>query len=198
MSFYFFQCVDVWLFRDGKLFDVGIGHRAQSMFPPYPTVIQGAIRSHQLALQHININDKTKIQEAVGDTENYQNLRLRGPFLSYKENEKITPYYPLPADAVTIDPESLSVRPSNQPIPMPEGTLTNSGDLWILGLGDQPSKGLGNLWLTQNDLISYLERKEVKGISEQNLFNRENRVGISIDPLSGTTRPGALFEVECQ
>ncbi|HXG18262.1 MAG TPA: type III-B CRISPR module-associated Cmr3 family protein, partial [Methylomirabilota bacterium] len=41
----FLEAIDVWLFRDGRPFDARSDHRAESLFPPYPSVMQGAIRS---------------------------------------------------------------------------------------------------------------------------------------------------------
>ena len=51
----FLEAVDVWLFRDGRPFDAGQDHSAVSRFPPYPTVIQGAIRSHHLVQTGVNL-----------------------------------------------------------------------------------------------------------------------------------------------
>lgn len=44
----FIRPVDVWLFRDGKPFDAASDHRARSLFPPYPSTMQGVIRSKAL------------------------------------------------------------------------------------------------------------------------------------------------------
>jgi len=51
----FFEAVDVWLFRDGRPFTAGSDHVAHSVFPPYPSVMQGAIRSNQLVLLNVDL-----------------------------------------------------------------------------------------------------------------------------------------------
>ena len=196
MSFYFLKPVDVWLFRDGRPFDVGMGNRAQSLFPPYPTVVQGAIRSHQLVLQNINLNDKERILSTVGSTEDYLDLRLRGPFLAYKDGSKTEIFYPLPADAVTVDLKKGLVKPASVPVAPPTDILTSRGDLWIMGLEDKPVKGGGNFWLKQDQLVRYLKRETVETVQEKDLFTREIRTGISIDENTRITVKGALFEVE--
>ncbi|MCS6846435.1 MAG: type III-B CRISPR module-associated Cmr3 family protein, partial [Anaerolineae bacterium] len=67
----FLSPVDVWLFRDGRPFDAGDDHYARSLFPPYPSVIQGAIRSHHLVVKGVDLRDKRAIEEAVGSGENF-------------------------------------------------------------------------------------------------------------------------------
>jgi len=96
----FLEPVDVWLFRDGKPFDALSDHRASSLFPPYPTVMQGVIRSHHLVVNGVDLRNPTAIEKAVGTTENFGNLRLRGPFIARKEDDRITRYFPIPADVV--------------------------------------------------------------------------------------------------
>ena len=39
---------DVWLFRDGRPFNRGQDHSAQSVFPPLPTVMQGVFGKHTI------------------------------------------------------------------------------------------------------------------------------------------------------
>jgi CRISPR-associated protein Cmr3 len=63
----FLEALDVWLFRDGRPFDAGSDHRARSLFPPYPTVIQGVIRSHQVVVTGADPRDPAAIRAAVGD-----------------------------------------------------------------------------------------------------------------------------------
>jgi CRISPR-associated protein Cmr3 len=45
----FIEPSDVLLFRDGRPFSAGEGHRARSIFPPTPNTMQGVIRSKVLA-----------------------------------------------------------------------------------------------------------------------------------------------------
>src|SRR5688572_7311724 len=92
---------DVWLFRDGRPFDAASSHRARSLFPPYPSVMQGVIRSHQLVLKDVNFNDqasKATIEKTVGTADDYGSLRMRGPFLAIYMNGKLTRFFPRPAD----------------------------------------------------------------------------------------------------
>src|SRR5690606_5208459 len=78
----FLEPVDVWLFRDGRPFDALSDHRAESIFPPYPTVMQGAIRSHHLVVKGVDLSDRAAIEAAVGTATDFKGLRLRGPFIA--------------------------------------------------------------------------------------------------------------------
>src|SRR5689334_21009768 len=95
----FLEAIDVWLFRDGRPFDARSDHRAASLFPPYPTVLQGAIRSHHLVVKNVDLRDSQQIIAAVGTTDDYKALRLRGPLIAKKEGQKVVRYLPVPAHA---------------------------------------------------------------------------------------------------
>lgn len=192
--------VDVWLFRDGKSFDALSDHRARSLFPPYPTVIQGAIRSHHLVVKGIDLRDPKAIKKAVGTAEDFGSLRMRGPFIAKKENDTIIRYFPVPADAV-FDKAKGGYR-LLRPLPSREApyVLTNAPDeiprlLWRPE-GCVPSKEGASDWLTERDLLHLLSGKPVTGIQSEDLFLRESRFGIGRDDVTHTTREGALYEVE--
>jgi len=106
----FLEPLDVWLFRDGRPFDAGSDHRAESLFPPYPTVIQGAGRSHHLTVQDVDLRDKDGITASVGTATDVLGLRLRGPFLERREEGTIVRYYPQPADAGQPAPPQAQAR----------------------------------------------------------------------------------------
>lgn len=194
----FLKAIDVWLFRDGRPFDALSDHRAESIFPPYPTVIQGVIRSHHLVIKGINLQDKRRIAEVVGTAEDYKNLRIRGPFLARQENGQIVRYFPQPADALTLDKEKHKFRPASPPKPVSNSVLTSAPTPCLLGLGDEPAKGEGGLWLAEKELLSYLKGKgqEVAGVPADELFQKESRIGIGRDDCYRTARESALYEVE--
>lgn len=196
----FLEPVDVWLFRDGKPFDALSDHRARSLFPPYPTVIQGAIRSHHLVVKKIDLRDPTAVQEAVGTAEDFGPLRLRGPFIAKKENGKIIRYFPVPADVVP-DKKAGAYRLLRPRLrrDMPD-VLTNAPDdlpmlLWPPE-DSEPSKGGFGEWLAEADLLRCLAGERVTAIRNEELFVRESRFGIGRDDATRTAREGALYEVE--
>lgn len=195
MTHIFLSPVDVWLFRDGRPFDVG--QRAESLFPPYPTVVYGAIRSHYLAEKKIGLwRGNTEIETTIGKPDDYSKLSLRGPFLAKKDGNKVTRYFPQPADAFSEDKDKHWIRAASVP-EEPQGIKTSLPDeFYLLGLQDDLEKGEERLWLTEEALKDYFEGKIVEATPSEELFARENRFGIGVESAQQTVKEGMLFEVE--
>jgi CRISPR-associated protein Cmr3 len=193
----FLEPIDVWLFRDGRPFDAGRAHRAESLFPPYPTVIQGAIRTQKLVNASIALGDRTEknmkaIAALVGAADSFGDLRLRGPFLARREKGKVVRYFPQPADAIqnktTLVPAMLT---ESQPSTIKTGLKS---PLHLLGLNNQSGKPGDSLWLSQNNLMDLLSGKEVEGVKSKDLFDIENRTGIGVGDRR-VVNEGMLYEV---
>ncbi|MCX7683496.1 MAG: type III-B CRISPR module-associated protein Cmr3 [Anaerolineae bacterium] len=192
----FLEAVDVWLFRDGKPFDAKSDHRARSLFPPSPLVMQGGIRSHYLTVKGVNLSDPKAIADLVGTAEDYKGLRLRGPFVAKRENDRFVRYFPVPADAAPCDDGHLqAARPLR-----PDGSvLTNAPDDLLLLLWSpacEPTKKEFGQWLTEDDLRRCLKGEAVKAVRSSDLFTFEPRLGIARDDARRTTQEGMLYEVE--
>lgn len=192
----FLTPLDVWLFRDGKPFDAHSDHRAQSLFPPYPTVMQGVIRSHQLVMQGIDLCNKDAILQAVGDAENYGRLRLRGPFVAACQENNLTLYFPQPADAYTKDAKLHTFRAVSAPTALPPGVCTNNPTSHLLGLKEDPKKPETGLWISLQGLQNYLQGATVTGVPAHCLFEHESRFGIARNDATRTTEEGMLYEVD--
>lgn len=187
----FLRPVDVWLFGDGRPFDVGIGNRAESIFPPYPTVVQGAFRTYRLLIHQTDLSDQKAIQALVGPPDGFGALRLRGPFLAQKEKEGIVRYFPQPADAI-VDGETL-IPPR---VAAPPDTLKSGAPLPLLFQWEgEAEKHAHNLWVREDALLEYLKGKATNGIPEQRLFSREERLGIGMDDRRVTVE-SMLYEAE--
>lgn len=192
----FFEPLDVWLFRDGKPFDARSDHRARSLFPPSPLVMQGVIRSHYLTVKGVNLADSQAIADLVGTADDYKGLRLRGPFVARRENGGITRYFPVPADTAPCDEERLKVLP---PIKPDGSVLTNApADLSMLFWppAREPTKKEFGQWLSEKDLLRCLDGEAVKAIRSNDLFIFESRLGIARDDTRRATEEGMLYEVE--
>ncbi len=193
---FFFHPIDVWLFRDGKPFSAGGDHRAESIFPPFPTVVQGAIRSKELALKNIDLTDKDAIRNAVGGPSDFKALRLKGPYLAQQNGaDKVTRFFPQPADAISCDVSKHIIRPLSKPERPSPGLKTNCPTSKLLGLDEPLTKGESGLWLSEERLLDYLDGKEVIGIPSNQLFERENRFGVGIDSSQMTSIEGLIYEV---
>lgn len=189
----FIEPVDVWLFRDGRPFDAGSDHRAQSLFPPYPSVIQGVMRSYHLIVKNVDLNDKDSVRQAVGTAEDVRGLRMRGPFVTRREGDALVRYFPVPADATLQDSRLRALVPEQKPSDIECG-LQTSLLLWPKG---EPAKDeLLSKWITEEDLHKYLDGQPASAIAEDDLFVWENRFGIARDEAKHTVREGALYEVQ--
>jgi len=200
MNKLFLRPLDVWLFRDGRPFDAGSIHRAESMFPPYPSVIQGALRTHQLNIKNVDVNDKAAVKTAVGDADNHNGLKVRGPFVAKRKGETNTLYFPQPANAILEEKETSNgkkvfwLRPASRMEKRPD-TLKSSQTLHLLGHGDKSGKQTEALWLDFESLQKYLGGDTVQATKASELFQREPRTGIGMKT-ERVGQDGMLYEAE--
>ncbi|HXG20573.1 MAG TPA: type III-B CRISPR module-associated protein Cmr3, partial [Methylomirabilota bacterium] len=166
-----------------------------SLFPPYPSVIQGAIRSHHLVVKDVDLRDRKQIEATVGTANDYRTLCMRGPFLAKKEGDKVIRYLPVPAHAVPGKEGYIAPTPRNQP----DTVKTSAPTPMLLWSNEEPQKKEFGQWLREDRLCELLKlgaKSAVVGESEANLFARESRLGIARDDTRRTTEEGALYEVE--
>lgn len=189
----FIEPIDVWLFRDGRPFDALSDHRAESIFPPYPSVLQGTIRSHQLALLGVDLRDKRAIAAAVGTGADYGGLRVRGPLIARSDEKgRLIRYFPRPADARLDGLMAQALTPVEPPKRVLSSVPTR---FWLLPVGE-PKKAVAGDWLSEDALAGYLKGQPVVTTKNSELFSQESRFGIAHDARKRTVREGALFEVE--
>lgn len=187
--------VDVWLFRDGRPFDAGSDHHARCLFPPYPSVIQGAIRSHELVLRGVNLRDPAAVAAAVGTAEEYGCLRLCGPFLARSDAGALTRYFPVPADAVAGQDgraEMLSLRQGQ------EGVVSSIGERLprlFFNPGEAGKPGRGR-WVAENDLLALLAGNTVRALPDRCLFEYEERLGIGREDSIRSSKSELLYEAQ--
>lgn len=207
----FIEPVDVWLFRDNKPFDAGSDHRAVSLFPPTPQVVAGALRSHHLVVQGVDLrlpkNSRVRhayvqqyIQPLVGTAEEPPDgFHLRGPVIARWEAGKLVRYYPLPADAFLVGHEYRTLVPTVRP----DGPRTNLPDnlhlLWITPYerGEEEAAP-GGRWLAEKDLLTYLQQGAIPAsnvIPGAELFITEDRLGIRLQDATRTTEEGLIYQV---
>ena len=207
MNHIFIEPLDVWLFRDGRPFAAGSDHRAESLFPPFPTTTLGAIRRRELVRNNFDFSEsdrdksKEKAKKYVGEPvrmdapNNLNGLTLRGPFVTRRENGSYVRYHPQPADACKQAGELLPMaKPSRFKSGVQAGTP--SGRFLPLGLGMDYEKEGEPLWLSEPALKDYLKGQPVNGVEANDLFMREDRIGIGMDNATYTVTNGALYEVQ--
>ncbi len=197
----FIEPEDVWLFRDGKPFDAGSDHRARSLFPPYPNVMQGILRSHQLIVNNIwldNRQNREQIEGLIGTATSYKDFKMRGPFAAKYDGTNLTMYFPLPEDATPCSSEEVKSLP---PQTREEGISTSHERMILPRLCfandfEAGKQEYGN-WLTFDELNLCLQGGAVKPRHDGELFERESRFGIEIEAnRARVTKEGQLYQPE--
>ncbi|BCX02769.1 MAG: CRISPR-associated protein Cmr3 [Candidatus Roseilinea sp.] len=195
----FLTPVDVWLFRDGRPFDAGDDHYARSLFPPYPSVLQGAIRSHHLVVQGVDLRNQDAIKATVGTAEDFGKLRMCGPFIACREADgRLTRYFPAPADAAPCDDAHLKAI---APQPAAHHQVVTGADAVLPRLffphpGVEAEKREIGSWLTEADLHACLNGAAVRPERSDALFVSEHRYGIGLDSDRRATQRGQLYAAE--
>lgn len=199
----FLEPLDVWMFRDGRPFDAGQAHRAESRFPPLPTTVQGALRAYHLAVVRKNVpfEDTAAVEAAVGPADGWGSLRMCGPFLASRTADgRVERLFPPPADAVPSGNRIVRLPAPAQP---PEWLRTNAPvpglyPLWEVEgeRAERSGKGEPRPWLTLPALRDYLDRKAVAATPEEAIWEREIRVGIAQDSSRRVTIEGRYYEAD--
>jgi CRISPR-associated protein Cmr3 len=175
---------DVLLFRDGRPFSAGEGHRARSIFPPTPNTMQGVIRSKVLSdrcgryetykngCNGCEKQSNCTIPDEIGRPAqngrgSYGNLKIRGAIIAKYEKTKVTPYFPVPADVVEVKEKSEQrdhskprlrfLQPLSQKL-YGDNDLSDDLQAKLLPLWTQektPVEGVQGYW-EQKDLQNYL------------------------------------------
>lgn len=194
----FIEPQDVWLFRDGRPFDAGSAHRAESMFPPSPIVLQGAIRSHHLVLKNVDLTNPQQIRAAVGESLTYDKppnlngLKLSGPFLARRKDGRIERLYPLPADVYQRKDGGFKAA---SPLSRTSELVCGNPSLLLLPGADAGKPDDSPRWLTEEDLEKYFAGDVFKGIRANELYEKENRFGIGRNE-QWVVKQGMLYEAE--
>ncbi len=90
---------DTLFFRDGKPFTMGSETWADSIFPPYPSTVYGAIRSWLIFEKGgLKKFKEGEFKEELGTENEKGSLSIKGPFL--KKNDEV--FLPCPLDLVKI------------------------------------------------------------------------------------------------
>ena len=196
------------LFRTGRPFDAGETDYAETLFPPTPETLQGAVRTLIATAQDTTatlsqlFRSGSALVSLIGDQQGYGRFRITNIALARRTRDTtdVKPLYPVPAHLLKDDKEYFRLKPveregisSNMPAGMryllprekPEGKI-------------QPVEG----WLTETDLQTVLSADaDLSGldrriISNADVFLHEPRLGIGMDNATKSTRDGMLYSVQ--
>jgi len=197
-KYIFIKPEDTLFFRDGRPFERGIENFARSIFPPYPSVFYGAIRTASIlakaTLFDYKSNESNKeLTAAVGDENKLGTIEIRGPFIRHEDGQV---YVPLPFDVLIQDHgDFFKVSQtdcdfcSNLPVSIKKLALP----------GEDKEGKYKEYFVNLADLIQYyLVRFDNEAIKKslkeaEKIFSLEHKVGVKIDRGSRTTQEGYLY-----
>ncbi len=211
----FFEPTEPLLFRTGRPFDVGENNFAESIFPPTPETLQGAVRAAIATYWDTSktldqIFQLTALTNLIGDRKQYGRFRITGMTLGrYKKGEtpdvRVEQIFPMPSHILQEDDgEKRQVRLN---LNQSQGEIyTNLPKGMQLLYPDQDKANLqGKLelmrgWLTENGLYTALWTNEDIAkedvISSSDIYVTESRMGIGMNNATKTTQEGQLYQVQ--
>ncbi len=211
----FIEPTEPLLFRTGRPFDAGESNFAESIFPPTPETMQGAIRA--MIAAHTTLVNSTMgiaarfgsdiLTKLIGNQSSYGRFRVTGLTLgkSTKENGSVERLLPGPASLmklkfkgdkdstiIQLKPKPLSGVTSNIPDEMQYLSPPNFGERELEG----KPKSIG--WLTEENLQVVLNTQDdfppIK--AESDFYTPEHRLGIGMQNDTKTTQAGYLYQVQ--
>jgi CRISPR-associated protein Cmr3 len=201
----FIEPNDVWMFRDNKPFTAASDFVAQSIFPPTPQTMQGAIRTAYLMQQGLDLQQfmRGKIDDPViGTPDKLGSLRIQGPYVARRVNGKLERVYPLPMD-VLARKKQTDKQDSNEkefsvlkPASKNDFKTTPPFEGWRpLTGGGEGFKEAGG-FLTEQGLRDYLAGKAPSAdhvVEKETLYTFEERVGLALDHGRRANRQGHFY-----
>ncbi|MGC9469417.1 MAG: type III-B CRISPR module-associated Cmr3 family protein [Anaerolineae bacterium] len=213
----FLRPADVWLFRDGRSFDAGTDAHAHSIFPPFPTTVQGALRSHDLAIRGVSFTDyargpddclEHKTREAgraLGwPGGGYGGLQVVGPHIALRAGgQNVKRFFARPADLYRTWTRARTRHEVLQPLRGGQ-FITNASDgllpLWWHGGPHALAPEFPEPWIMEDSLRKYLENvcNDLQLEHDERFFVPEYRIGLAMEHSARSARKGYLYQVEYQ
>lgn len=209
MSWLFIEPSDVWLFRDSRPFAAGEGHGAESIYPPAPFTVQGALRSWLLGQAMVDWrafreqSDQAAQAMAArighppraGVAGSLGAFVMRGPFRARLAGDRAEILYPTPLDIYHVEKgQWRALRPAKTKAVMDWGEgfsplLPDPADP-----NEKPDEEPGAT-LTHNSFLDYLDGRRFGLLAESELVG-EPRLGIAMDYDAGRAADSMLYTAE--
>ena len=203
----FIEPTEPLLLRTGRPFEAGQNNFAESLFPPTPETLQGAVRATMAAHwdQHKNIAtafDDPNLTKLIGDRKGYGRFRVTGIALGRYpklDREKIERLFRPPAHIMQEGKGENKPLHRLLPHPLEKTIHSNMPDgishyLKRYHTDLEPVDG----WLTETDLYKALgtdELTDIKVIYKKDIYREEPRLGIGIQLGTKATEEGYLYQM---
>jgi len=181
---------DTLFFRDGRNFTAGEDFWANSLFPPPPSVIYGALRTTWFAGHPDQFQ---RLVDSEGEDDPTKNLKVNRIVLAY--NNK--PHFPVPGDIVCQkDDKETGYLMVSQPIS--EDMVADYRFQYCFNPPfDKEIESVEDSYLSQISFADYLKGNahEFNLISKADIITDEYKIGIGRNRTTGTVHEGLLYRV---
>lgn len=190
------SALDTLFFRDGKPFSVGEESWAEGVFPPFPSVLYGALRTAYFAA---NNHEFKKAGQKEDDPT--LGLEIKNVYLKSEVNS----LFSMPLDCVkeerqnTINFHLLKGTKVNDF----DGAVSNSSTQYVLSLPYRGSQekaldGIDDMLLDRVQLVNYLHNETIiRACNLKDFISKEPKVGIGRDRFrSSSSDTGKLYRID--
>ncbi|MCL4745045.1 MAG: hypothetical protein KJZ83_06480 [Burkholderiaceae bacterium] len=198
----FIEPLDVLFLRGNRLFG-DAGSFGESMVPPWPSVIAGALRSAILASEGVDLQDYAHGRFAhgeLGTPEKPGSFVLLHVDLARCRDGEIGTLHQLPADLVAWRQSESLVTGRARPIRPAAGVLSSSlHPLSPVLAQDTPSRPTGSWWMSGEAWLRYLNGETPTSkdlVSSAELWAIDHRVGIALHADERRAEDGKLFSMQ--
>jgi CRISPR-associated protein Cmr3 len=189
------EALDTYFFRDSSPYNAGEGGMSgnRSVFPPFMTTLQGAIRTSLASGQGWSAEDHASWPQELGSADDLGQLKLEGPYL-LRNNETL---FPAPAHLIGLKVRGgLDVQCTR----LNPGVIVEC-DLGRVRLPEQqkPLPGAGPMegyWLSVEGMQAMLAGdipSSEQVFPPESLWNWEHRTGIETEPGSRTAVKSKIY-----
>lgn len=206
----FLEPTEPLLFRTGRSFDAGESGFAETLFPPTPETLQGAIRAAIAAYRYpsealeeaFSHDELTKLIGSRGS--GYGRFCITGLAIGKRKDDgTVERLFRPPAHLFTLDitkdsEKLLLLKPQKV-----KNVMSDLGkEIYYLLSKDQGEEKREPLegWLTESGLVKVLHSNTPPTgneiIPDENIFTRESRLGIGMNNATKTTREGFLYQTQ--
>ena len=221
----FIEPTEPLLFRTGRPFNAGENNFAETVFPPTPETLQGALRA-MIAVQWGNVQtDKTRtineifnenaivklIGRRVNDHNTYGQFRITGLTLGKRDKDThlVERLFPMPAHLIEVTVKESEMRKTVttrlEPGEAPPGTsnIPIGKQMLLPELKGRETAGKSEPlegWLTAQGLHHALSKAGLPDgadiVRPYKIYERESRLGIGMNNNTKTTEEGYLYQVQ--
>src|SRR5207247_2744665 len=221
----FIEPTEPLLFRTGRPFNAGENNFAETVFPPTPETLQGALRAMIAAQWGKAQTDKTRtineifnesdivrlIGRRVGDRNTYGQFRITGLTLGWRDEEtkQVKRLFPAPTNIIQATVKNgagkttVMVRLTPKLLSQEMSNHPPGKQMLFPELGGRETAGKSEAlegWLTAQGLQRALSKTDLPDgadiVLPHKIYARESRLGIGMNNATKTTEEGYLYQVQ--